>query len=580
MYRMATDKAGAGERRTAPRVAIYTRVSRDDTGTGKSNERQEEACRLLAQMRDWEVVAAEGDVSKSAYDPSAARPGWARIEDLMRSGAVDIVIAWKLDRVTRRVSGLVDLILLCQETGTQFATTDGMLDLTSPTGKAVATILAAVAQMEVELKAERQKLANQQRRANGEPWKSGWRSFGYTLDGQVIEEEAVLVREAAADVLTGTPLREIVRRWTAAGVSTPRSEKGAEGWTHNAVRSILLNPKNAAYVTYQGEVIGDGNWEPIIDRDTHALLVAKLTDPARNSNGSKGIGRLPANLLSGIATCAECGEPVSARTVPIQRQEKGKRVQVGRRPVYSCPGYHIALDRESVDNIVVNAFSMAVTTMLPGIVLSIPKRGQGVEAMQALEEENKKLEELADSFSAGRIPLRVLESATAEVQKRIDSLEAVLHTDGDYDPRKLNGESVSNFRNLDTEGQRAVLRRVTRIRLGRKRRGQPVLTCLSMDVKTTNPATGTVTWVPVFDKPEPYEGTNAPLADLLVREQPDGIDTLAKAAAWLSESGKTDKRPSGLASKLSPLVRYDRDQGIWVRKEGASSRAETAETVA
>jgi hypothetical protein len=101
-----------------------------------------------------------------------------------------------------------------------------------------------------------------------------------------------------------------------------------------------------------------------------------------------------------------------------------------------------------------------------------------------------------------------------------------------------------------------------------------------MDVKTTNPTTGAVTWVPVFDEPAPYEGTNAPLADILVREQPDGIDTLAKAAAWLSESGKTEKRPSGLASKLSPLVRYDRDQGTWVRKEAAALQMGTGETVA
>lgn len=558
----------AGERETTPRVAIYTRVSRDDTGTGKSNERQEEACRLLAQMRDWEVVASERDVSKSAYDPSATRDGWERIEDLMRSGSVDVVIAWKLDRVTRRVSGLVDLILLCQETGTQFATTDGMLDLTSPTGKAVATILAAVAQMEVELKAERQKLANQQRRASGEPWKSGWRSFGYTLDGEVIEEEAALIREAASDVLTGTPLREIVRRWKAAGVSTPRSAKGVEGWTHNGVRSILLNPKNAAFVTYQGEVIGDGNWEPIIDRETHALLVAKLTDPSRNSNGGNGAGRMPANLLSGIATCAECGEPVTARTTPIQKQENGKRVTVGRKPVYSCPDYHIALEREQVDNLIEGTFGMAVSTMLPGIVLSIPKEGQDVEVMQALEVENAKLEELADSFSAGRIPLRVLESASAEIQTRITALEASLHTNADYDPRKLNAETLRNFSTLDTEGKRAVLRRVTRIRLGRKRRGQKVLDCLSMDVKTTNPATGTVKWVPYLTVPEgAYEGANAPLADALVKEQPEGVDTLAKAAQWLSETGKTEKRPSGLASKLSPLVHYDGEHGDWVRKD-------------
>jgi hypothetical protein len=291
-----------------------------------------------------------------------------------------------------------------------------------------------------------------------------------------------------------------------------------------------------------------------------------LTDPARNSNGGNGAGRMPANLLSGIASCADCGEPVTARTSPVQKQENGKRVTVGRRPVYSCPGYHIALERAGVDNLIVNTFSMAVLAMLPGIVLSIPKAGQDAEVMQALEAENAKLEELADSFSAGRIPLRVLESASADIQKRVTDLEALLHTNADYDPRRLNSDSLRNFSNLDTEGKRAVLRRVTRIQLGRKRKGQRVRDCVSMDVKTTNPTTGTVKWVPVFDAPAPYEGANAPLADALVREQPEGVDTLAKAAEWLNATGKTDKRPSGLSSKLSPLVRFDRATGKWVRR--------------
>lgn len=474
------------------RVAIYSRVSRDDTGEGQSNERQEEACRLLCQMRGWEVTAIERDVSKSAYDPSAERPGWDQIKRLMESGDIDVVVVWKLDRVTRRVAGLVDLILLCEETSVSFATTDGMLDLTSPTGKAVATILAAVAQMEVELKAERQKLANQQRRNDGQPWKSGWRSFGYTLDGELVPEEADLIRQAADDVLNGTPLREIVRRWKALGVSTPRSEKGADGWTHNGVRSILLNPKNAGYVTYKGEVIGDGNWKPIIERDTFALLTAKLTDPTRRTNGP---GRKPATLLTGIATCGVCGDTIMGRTNSKQEQVNGVRTTVARFPVYSCKGYHVALKRDEVDRLVIDAFAIATMTNLPGMVLSIPKPGQGVEVAQALEEETQRLRDLTSSFASGKVPLMVLEAGTAEIQERIDALEASIRSDSDYDPRKLNGEALRRFAELDTDGRRAILRRVARVTVHPKAgKGAPVLQSLDMAIKVTS-EDGTSEWV-------------------------------------------------------------------------------------
>ncbi len=61
--------------RTRKRCVIYTRVSRDDTGEGRSNERQEEVCRKLADLRGWEVVSVEADISVSAYS-GTHRPAW------------------------------------------------------------------------------------------------------------------------------------------------------------------------------------------------------------------------------------------------------------------------------------------------------------------------------------------------------------------------------------------------------------------------------------------------------------------------------------------------------------------------
>ena len=76
-------------------------------------------------------------------------------------------------------------------------------------------------------------------------------------------------------MLTGTPIREIARRWREAGVSTPRSEKGANGWTHHGVRAILLNPRNAGLNTYKGEIVGPGDWTPILTEETHIRLISK-----------------------------------------------------------------------------------------------------------------------------------------------------------------------------------------------------------------------------------------------------------------------------------------------------------------
>jgi DNA invertase Pin-like site-specific DNA recombinase len=74
----------------AERVRIYTRISKDDTGEGKSNARQEDACRKIAEIRGWNVVDFVEDISYSAYS-GKKRPGWDRVLEIMRSGTTVIV---------------------------------------------------------------------------------------------------------------------------------------------------------------------------------------------------------------------------------------------------------------------------------------------------------------------------------------------------------------------------------------------------------------------------------------------------------------------------------------------------------
>lgn len=127
--------SGVSERR--PRAVIYTRVSLDRTGQGASNERQEAKCRALAELRDWEVVAVEADISKSAYS-GVERPAWKRVLKMIREDEVDIVIAWHIDRMTHSMTDLEELILLAEEHNVGVATATGDIDLTTDVGRMVA----------------------------------------------------------------------------------------------------------------------------------------------------------------------------------------------------------------------------------------------------------------------------------------------------------------------------------------------------------------------------------------------------------------------------------------------------------
>lgn len=386
---------------------IYTRVSRDDSGEGASNERQEEACRNLAAARQYEVVSVEADISISAYS-GKTRPAWGRVLKAMEAREVDVVIAWHLDRLTRSIRDLEDLIDLSEQTGVALTTVNGDLDLTNDSGRTVARILGAIARGEGERKSARQKLANRQRAAEGLTWPSGFRAFGYSLDGAVIEEEATHIREAAALALSGEPMRAIARSWNEAGLRSVHSKGDALGWTSRGVKSLLVNPRYAGIATYRGETLGVGQWKPLFDETTHARLKARLNDPSRRTR-STGAGRTPETLLSGIATCIRCGETVNARTS-------------NKTPAYGCTRGCIGTPRAEADRLVLETFEQAIRQHGPRAVLGLPHAPELTETedVEPLIQQRR----IANAaFLRGDLPGDEYEDLLSQISSRLAQIE-------------------------------------------------------------------------------------------------------------------------------------------------------------
>jgi site-specific DNA recombinase len=322
------------------RVVIYTRVSKDDTGEGRSNDRQASDCRKLAELRGWDVVAELGDISISAYT-GVTRPQWQNVIQMALSGQVDIILAWHLDRITRSMVELEALINLAEQTGVAVVTVSGDIDLTNDAGRMVARILAAVARAEVERKSSRQRLANKQRAGQGKMYETGPRPFGYQDDRATINEpEAELLRQAARDFLEGESLHGIQRRWEELGVvSTIQGRDKPTPYSVNGIKYMLSNPIYAGKREYDGELY-EGSWEPIFDDETHLEIVGKLNMRARPGKPKPAL-----TLLSGIARCSVCGRELRA-----DRQRDTF--------IYRCWEGHCRVNREQADNLV-DAFAVA-----------------------------------------------------------------------------------------------------------------------------------------------------------------------------------------------------------------------------
>ena len=302
------------------RAAIYLRISSDPTGQEAGVTRQEEDCRELAAALGWEVAEIYRDNDTSATT-GKRRPRYEQMLEDITAGKVGAIVCWHPDRLYRRAVDLAPLIDVCKAANAQISTVNaGTVDLTTPTGRLVAGLLAQVATYEGEHKAERWTRSYRQRREQGHPPGSGPRMFGWTRDGEVIEAEAEHARWMAQEVIGGTTITNLCRKLEARGILTTVGNP----WQPSALRKYLRNPRLAGHSVLKGHIVGVGSWEPILDSDTWELTRAML--------GNRSKPRAPrVALLAGILYCGNCGERMVTAA-----SGQGKRI-------YRCPkrpGFH------------------------------------------------------------------------------------------------------------------------------------------------------------------------------------------------------------------------------------------------
>jgi site-specific DNA recombinase len=259
---------------TVTRTAIYLRQSQDRQGTGTAVDRQLEACKRLCEERGWTVqhVLTDNDTSASA----TWRPDYAKLLELIRSGQVDVVVCWHIDRLTRKLTDLEHLIELCESTKVRVSTVTGDIDLSTDAGRLVGRILASVAKGEVERKSTRQKAANLQAAQAGK--RPDKRAFGYKQDGSLDPVEAPIVEEAFSKFITGRSVTSITNWLNEKDVLTVRGNK----WDRSSVRWMLMNLRYAGIRTYKGEEIGKGDWPAVVPEETVRAAIAVLNDPVRH----------------------------------------------------------------------------------------------------------------------------------------------------------------------------------------------------------------------------------------------------------------------------------------------------------
>jgi len=123
------------------RAAVYIRISTD----GQHMDMQENDLPEYCEFRKWQIVETYKDVMTGSKD---RRPALDRLMADARRGKFDVVVVWRFDRFARSTRFLLESLELFGSLGIDFVSLKESIDTSTPTGKLVFTVLAAVAELE------------------------------------------------------------------------------------------------------------------------------------------------------------------------------------------------------------------------------------------------------------------------------------------------------------------------------------------------------------------------------------------------------------------------------------------------
>jgi site-specific DNA recombinase len=402
------------------RAAIYSRISLDRTGESISPDRQEELCRQFAASREWEVVGEPfRDVDKSGWKKGVERPAFEAMVEGARAGDFDVLTAYSLSRFGRQTIQLLKFADEMRDCGVALATVQDNIDTSSAMGNVFYTITAAFAQMESEQISERVRSAHLVAAQQGKPGTGGHRCYGYTRDGEIIEEEKNFILQAVRNLKKGTTLRQTTRNLNEAGSHTSTGRE----WQSRSLTNLLRNPRLRGIRVHNGTETA-GAWVPIL---TEAEQLSLFDNLHQNFSASPE-RKKTRHLLTGLLVCGTCG--VKMGYGPSFTDKSGKlvtRYQCRKQPGSVACG-HIAIVEGSLDKYVEavvmefgNYFAKSANEALTKVAVT-------VETLTTeLDQQLEMLTELqAERYSAGSMKKDLYERLQGPMVDRIAQLEEAI----------------------------------------------------------------------------------------------------------------------------------------------------------
>jgi DNA invertase Pin-like site-specific DNA recombinase len=311
------------------RCAIYTRKSSEEGLDQEFNslQAQRDACEayIRSQQHEGWVVA------RTRYDDGGfsggklERPALQTLLADIRAGRIEIVVVYKVDRLTRSLADFARLVEIFDGEGVSFVSVTQQFNTTSSMGRLTLNVLLSFAQFERDVTGERirDKIAVSKKKGM---WMGGNVPLGYNASERTLvinPAEAETVRRIFALYLELGCVRRVkdeadrLGLHTKCTIRTDGAERGGKPFTRGHIYAVLSNPIYTGQIAHKGELY-PGQHPALIDAETWAAvrdqLAAKASDHQRKAAASEP------SLLAGLMVDAQ-GE----RLTPTHAVKKGRR---------------------------------------------------------------------------------------------------------------------------------------------------------------------------------------------------------------------------------------------------------------
>src|SRR5689334_6318082 len=311
------------------RCAIYTRKSSEEGLDQKFNSlaAQREACEAYIRSQQHEGWAS----ARTRYDDGGfsggnmERPALQRLLADIRTGRVDIVVVYKVDRFTRSLADFARLVELFDAEDVSFVSVTQQFNTTSSMGRLTLNVLLSFAQFEREVTGERirDKIAASKKKGM---WMGGNVPLGYDAEERTLiihPAEAETVRRIFALYRELGCVRRVKEEIDRLGLRTKSSttangaERGGKPFSRGHLYTLLSNPIYTGQIAHKGELypgqqpalIDDASWSIVRDQ-----LAANTRDHRHRAKAAEP------SLLAGLLVDAR-----GDRLTPSHAVRKGRR---------------------------------------------------------------------------------------------------------------------------------------------------------------------------------------------------------------------------------------------------------------